>query len=138
MDLKNWLSEHTNSATMVFQVGKYCDDWKVSGSSLDGTPSFHLVLDGECWLQPERTRERIHLVRNDVVFFFRNQNFILLSSEEGGEDTLPERVKFGLHEDKHNSMSMLCGLMLPRNSSIKLLFALMPHMLLVHTGVNDG
>jgi hypothetical protein len=55
MELKNWLAEQTNSATMVFHVGKYCDDWKASGDTLEGAPSFHLVLDGECWLQPEGT-----------------------------------------------------------------------------------
>lgn len=138
MELKNWLSEQTHAATMVFHVGKYCDNWKASGDTLDGSPSFHLVLDGECWLQPEGTEARIHLVRNDVVFFFRNQRFVLLSSEDGDAQKTPDRIKFGLDEEKENSTSMLCGLLLPKSDSTALLFALMPQMLLVHTDAEDN
>ncbi|POT58552.1 hypothetical protein C3432_11765 [Citrobacter amalonaticus] len=58
MERKNWLAEQTDSATMVFQVGKYCDDWKVSGSSPDGTPGFWMENAGYSQKRPENVFTR--------------------------------------------------------------------------------
>lgn len=130
MDIKNWLSEQTSAATSVFQVGRYCDSWKATGSSLNGASSFHLILDGECWLQLDGVKKRVHLVADDVVFFFRNQPFYFLSTPEGVPEAMDERV-WQSTDTAAPGTSMLCGWLLARNDTTQLLFGLMPDYLIL-------
>ena len=76
MYIKEWLANQTHVATSVFHLGRYCDDWKAS-TYPTGMPSFHLVLEGQCWLRFTDRITVVNLSEGDIVFFFFNMPFYL-------------------------------------------------------------
>ncbi|HGB5787585.1 TPA: cupin domain-containing protein [Salmonella enterica subsp. diarizonae serovar 61:l,v:z35] len=88
MDIKTWLAQQAQSATSVFHMGRYCEDWKAT-TYHTGKPSFHLVLDGGCWLQMRGSKKNMLLSEGDIVFFFSDLPFYFVSSPESRPEDLP-------------------------------------------------
>lgn len=89
MYIKEWLANQTHVATSVFHLGRYCDDWKAS-TYPTGMPSFHLVLEGQCWLRFTDRNTVVNLSEGDIVFFFFNMPFYLVSSPEANAENIPK------------------------------------------------
>ncbi|POT58551.1 hypothetical protein C3432_11760 [Citrobacter amalonaticus] len=130
MDIKIWLAQQSQSATSIFHMGRYCEEWKAT-THHTGKPSFHLVLDGKCWLQLGSNRETIPLSRGDIVFFFSDLPFYLVSSQDRRPEDLPKKTMRPLNKPTENDIALLCGFLHPRTNESELLFALMPEYLLI-------
>lgn len=138
MDIKTWLSRQPHAATSVFHMGRYCGKWKAS-THATGNPSFHIVLDGQCWLSLEQKDERKQLEAGDIVFFFSNRPFYLLSSATASIDELPQKTMVPISTAHSDDTALLCGFLHPTNYQSELLFALMPECLVIKrdTGSNQ-
>lgn len=130
MNLKNWLSDHTHVATSVFHAGRYCDDWKAS-THHTGMPSFHIVLEGECWLTFLDQKIKIHLNEGDIVFFFFNLPFYLTSSPDLDLEKTPRKMMYSLSDSIENDTALLCGFLHAKSIEAKVLFTLLPEYLIV-------
>lgn len=130
MDIKTWLAQQSRSATSVFHMGRYCHDWKAT-THHTGKPSFHLVLEGECWLQIGDNQKTIPLNEGDIVFFFSDMPFYLISSPEKQPEELPRKTMRPLKEPTQDDTALLCGFLHPSTCESELLFALMPEYLLI-------
>lgn len=130
MNIKTWLAQQSRSATSVFHMGRYCQDWKAT-THHTGKPSFHLVLEGECWLQIGNNQKTIPLNEGDIVFFFSDMPFYLISSPEKQPDELPRKTMRPLNESTQDDTALLCGFLHPSTYESELLFALMPEYLLI-------
>lgn len=113
-------------------MGRYCKDWKAS-THHTGKPSFHLVLDGDCWLKIGDSEKTILLSEGDIVFFFSDLPFYLVSSPDTPPEALPQKKMRSLNEPTENDTALLCGFLHPSTNESELLFALMPEYLLITT-----
>lgn len=68
--LIHWLVSSLDLETTLFHVGQYCGSWRASTAGR-AKASFHLVLDGECYLHIPG-REPIALEAQDAVFLLRD------------------------------------------------------------------
>lgn len=132
MEVKKWFAMQSNAATSVFHIESYCKPWKTSLFSL-GKPSFHIVLDGFCWLQIDNKKKREKLNSNDIVFFFSNIPFYITSSESTPIEKLPEREMNTFKEVAEETTSLICGFLMARSRCVELLFALMPEFIIINT-----
>jgi AraC-like DNA-binding protein len=128
MTITDWLLAHNQAKTSIYHLGKYCGDWKAS-TFPKGKPSFHFILEGECWLDVGY-QERVLLEGGDVLFFFKNIPFHLVSSPEMAIDVLSYKTMEPLDEYGQGT-SLLCGFLSPESTGSQLLFALLPEFLLV-------
>lgn len=132
MDVKKWLAMQSESATSVFHMGNYCQQWKASTFHI-GKPSFHIVLEGHCWLQINEVKKRKRLNAGDMVFFFKNIPFFITSSESVHIDELPTREMLSFNDNPNNdSTSLICGFLSPRVRAVELLFVLMPEFVIIN------
>jgi hypothetical protein len=106
MTITDWLLAHNQAKTSIYHTGKYCGDWKAS-TFPKGKPSFHFILEGECWLDVGY-QERVLLEGGDVLFFFKNIPFHLVSSPEMAIDVLSYKTMEPLDEYGQGT-SLLCG-----------------------------
>ncbi|HHA1259692.1 TPA: cupin domain-containing protein [Enterobacter asburiae] len=132
MDVKKWLAMQSDSATSVFHMGNYCHQWKAS-TFHTGKPSFHIVMNGHCWLQINNDKKRRKLNAGDMVFFFTNIPFYIMSSEKTPVTELPAREMLSFAEKKEESTSLICGFLNAKLRSLELLFALMPEFIIINT-----
>ncbi|WP_370612380.1 AraC family transcriptional regulator [Citrobacter meridianamericanus] len=130
MDIKTWLAQQSRSATSVFHMGRYCNDWKAT-THHTGKHSFHIVLEGECWLQIGNNQKTIPLNEGDIVFFFSDIPFYLVSSSDKRPEELPRKTMRPLNESTEEDTALMCGFLHPITYESELLFALMPEYLLI-------
>lgn len=133
MDIKRWVSESTSAVTSVVEVKRYFDNWKKSGNGLIGDPSFHLILEGECWLQLDGFEKKIHLVTDDIVFIFRKKPVYFYTTPNGTSKMMGEILLKKTDTVFDGNTSMLIGVMLARNETTKLLFSLMPDFIILRS-----
>jgi AraC-like DNA-binding protein len=73
--LADWLLSSLELKSTVFHVGQYCGTWQASTAGHQRA-SFHVVLQGECWLHlPASTEREAHSLRlssGDAVFLLRD------------------------------------------------------------------
>ncbi|HBZ8586308.1 TPA: AraC family transcriptional regulator [Salmonella enterica subsp. enterica] len=130
MDIKAWLSCHSHAATSIFHIWRYCGEWKTS-VHITGNASFHAILEGECLLTFENKRERILLSEGDIIFFFSNSPFYLLSSLTTTSDEHRAGETKPVNNTHVTDTTLLRGFLQPTNYQSELLFALMPEYLLI-------
>lgn len=131
MEVKKWLAMQINAATSVFHMGNYCQQWKASTFDT-GKPSFHIVINGSCWLQIDNEKKRKKLNANDMVFFFSNIPFYITSSEFMSVEKLPTREMRSIKETTDDSTSLICGFLTAHSRCVDLLFALMPEFIIIN------
>lgn len=130
MYIKEWLANQTHVATSVFHLGRYCDDWKAS-TYPTGMPSFHLVLEGQCWLRFTDRNTVVNLSEGDIVFFFFNMPFYLVSSPEANAENIPKKSMYSISEPKDGDTALLCGFLHPKTIQGEILFALLPEFMII-------
>ncbi|MBC6572883.1 AraC family transcriptional regulator [Escherichia coli] len=130
MDIKEWLSQQSHAVTSTYHMGRYCGDWKAT-THHTGKPSFHLILNGKCWLHLEDKPTSFPLSDGDIVFFFSDLPFYLLSSPDKSFDVLPFKKMLPAAEVNENDTALLCGFLHPSSYEMELLFALMPEYLII-------
>lgn len=107
--LVDWLLEGLELDASLFHVGRYCGGWHASTQGL-GRASFHLVVQGHCWLHIDGQPEPIRLDSGDAVFLLRDLAY-RLSSDADPVDACaqPRRTMQPLDLDAGDGVGLVCG-----------------------------
>jgi len=107
--LVDWLLEGLELDASLFHVGRYCGGWHASTQGM-GRASFHLVVQGHCWLHLDGQPEPIRLDSGDAVFLLRDLAY-RLSSDADPVDACaqPRRTMQALDLDAGDGVGLVCG-----------------------------
>lgn len=107
--LVDWLLEGLELDASLFHVGRYCGGWHASTQGM-GRASFHLVVQGHCWLHIDGQPEPIRLDSGDAVFLLRDLAY-RLSSDADPVDACaqPRRTMQALDLDAGDGVGLVCG-----------------------------
>lgn len=107
--LVDWLLEGLELDASLFHVGRYCGGWHASTQGM-GRASFHLVVQGHCWLHLDGQPEPIRLDSGDAVFLLRDLAY-RLSSDADPVDACaqPRRTMQPLDLDAGDGVGLVCG-----------------------------
>ncbi|MFJ9990152.1 AraC family transcriptional regulator [Pseudomonas putida] len=107
--LVDWLLEGLELDASLFHVGRYCGGWHASTQGM-GRASFHLVVQGHCWLHIDGQPQPIRLDSGDAVFLLRDLAY-RLSSDADPIDACaqPRRTMQALDLDAGDGVGLVCG-----------------------------
>lgn len=107
--LVDWLLEGLELDASLFHVGRYCGGWHASTQGM-GRASFHLVVQGHCWLHIDGQPEPIRLDSGDAVFLLRDLAY-RLSSDADPVDACaqPRRTMQALALEAGDGVGLVCG-----------------------------
>ncbi|MDN7143409.1 AraC family transcriptional regulator [Pseudomonas sp. JQ170] len=107
--LVDWLLESLELDATLFHVGRYCGGWHASTQGL-ARASFHLIVQGHCWLHIDGHPEAIALEAGDAVFLLRDLPYRLAGT---ADDELaraqPRRAMLPLDIDANDGVGLVCG-----------------------------
>ena len=107
--LIDWLLEGLELDASLFHIGRYCGGWHASTQGM-GRASFHLVVQGHCWLHIDGQPQAVRLESGDAVFLLRDLGYRLSSDQD--PDTacaLPRQLMQPLDEGAHDGVGLVCG-----------------------------
>jgi len=107
--LVDWLLEGLELDASLFHVGRYCGGWHASTQGM-GKASFHLVVQGHCWLHIDGQAEAVRLEAGDAVFLLRDLAYRL----SGDQDPLsacaqPRQTMQALDANASDGVGLVCG-----------------------------
>ncbi|CRI56519.1 AraC family transcriptional regulator [Pseudomonas sp. CCOS 191] len=107
--LVDWLLESLELDASLFHVGRYCGGWHASTQGL-GRASFHLVVQGHCWLHIDGQAQPLRLESGDAVFLLRDLAY-RLSGDENAADACaqPRRSMQALDLEAGDGVGLVCG-----------------------------
>jgi AraC-like DNA-binding protein len=132
--LVDWLLGNLSLETAVFHAGRYCGAWQAStaGRMLE---SFHLVLEGHCWLhQPGRTSVELH--PGDSVLFLRDVPHHLSPNPDASVRYPPAAMR--PFEETAGGTGLVCGFFQFRDSLTALMLDGLPDALLIRASDTAG
>lgn len=104
-----WLLENLELDASLFHVGRYCGAWQASTQGLART-SFHLLVQGECWLHLDEQPEAIALHRGDAVFLLRDLPYRLSSDPQAEQARCqPRGSMLPLTPQADDGVGLVCG-----------------------------
>ncbi|MBK5001914.1 AraC family transcriptional regulator [Pseudomonas sp. S31] len=107
--LVDWLLEGLELDASLFHVGRYCGGWHASTQGM-GRASFHLVVQGQCWLHLDGRAEPVSLVAGDAVFLLRDLGYRLSSEQDLGDACArPRQAMQPLEPDATDGVGLVCG-----------------------------
>lgn len=107
--LVDWLLEGLELDASLFHVGRYCGGWHASTQGM-GRASFHLVVQGHCWLHLDGQAEALRLETGDAVFLLRDLGYRL----SGDQDPVsacaqPRQTMQALDSEASDGVGLVCG-----------------------------
>jgi AraC family transcriptional regulator, activator of mtrCDE len=92
----DWLLSGLELRSTLFHVGRYCGAYRASTAGHQRA-SFHLILDGACWLhlpaKPGRAASSTRLAAGDAVFLMRDMSHCLTADPNApGADDFAVRI----------------------------------------------
>ena len=107
--LVDWLLESLELDASLFHVGRYCGDWHASTHGL-ARASFHLIVQGHCWLHIDGQQENLRLEAGDAVFLLRDLDYRLSSAHSRLEaQHLPRQTMTALDGTAQDGVGLVCG-----------------------------
>ncbi|KFF42455.1 AraC family transcriptional regulator [Pseudomonas sp. P867] len=107
--LVDWLLDSLELNTNLFHVGRYCGDWHASTHSL-AQASFHLIVQGDCWLHIDGDPTSRHLNNGDAVFLLRDLAYRLSGeSIAASAQECPRRPMLPLDSSAMDGVGLVCG-----------------------------
>ncbi|NWB88464.1 AraC family transcriptional regulator [Pseudomonas gingeri] len=107
--LVDWLLESLELDASLFHVGRYCGGWHASTHGL-ARASFHLIVQGHCWLHIDGQQESLRLEAGDAVFLLRDLDYRLSSAQNSVEaQRLPRQAMTGLDSAAQDGVGLVCG-----------------------------
>ncbi|MFB4392115.1 MULTISPECIES: AraC family transcriptional regulator [unclassified Pseudomonas] len=107
--LVDWLLESLELDASLFHVGRYCGGWHASTQGM-GRASFHLVVQGHCWLHIDGHPEALRLESGDAVFLLRDLAYRLSSDADPLEACIqPRKDMQSLDLDAGDGVGLVCG-----------------------------
>ncbi|KUM42963.1 AraC family transcriptional regulator [Pseudomonas sp. EpS/L25] len=103
-----WLLDSLECDASLFHAGRYCGAWQASTQG-QARASFHLVVEGECWLHLDDEPVR-PLASGDAIFLLHDLPFRLASSAHQVEAReLPRGTLGPLNERAGEGTGLVCG-----------------------------
>ncbi|WP_236237884.1 AraC family transcriptional regulator [Pseudomonas faucium] len=107
--LVDWLLEGLELDASLFHVGRYCGGWHASTQGM-GRASFHLVVQGHCWLHVDGQAEAQRLEAGDAVFLLRDMGYRLSSDQDPlSACAQPRQVMQALDSQAADGVGLVCG-----------------------------
>lgn len=107
--LVDWLLDSLELNTSLFHVGRYCGDWHASTHGL-ASASFHLIVQGQCWLHIDGEPAPQHLNNGDAVFLLRDLVYQLSGeATAAAAQECPRRPMLPLDSAAHDGVGLVCG-----------------------------
>ncbi|HBR0929062.1 TPA: AraC family transcriptional regulator [Klebsiella variicola] len=124
-----WLLDNLSIENSVFHVGKYCGSWK-GGTSGSGKASYHLVMEGHCWLHCAQHSSALRLEKGDMVFILQDCPFVL-SSHENAQSAYraPVQEMQPLTYKDETSTALACGFITFKTTISQMLLSFLPQVI---------
>lgn len=107
--LVDWLLEGLELDASLFHVGRYCGGWHASTEGM-GRASFHLVVQGHCWLHIDGQAEALRLEAGDAVFLLRDLAYRLSSDHDPASAcNQPRQAMQALDAHAGDGVGLVCG-----------------------------
>ena len=107
--LVDWLLESVELDASLFHVGRYCGGWHASTQGM-GRASFHLIVQGHCWLHIDGQAGALRLAAGDAVFLLRDQGYRLSSDQDPiAACAQPRRQMQALDATASDGVGLVCG-----------------------------
>ncbi|WP_220814165.1 AraC family transcriptional regulator [Pseudomonas paralcaligenes] len=104
-----WLLDSLELDTSLFHVGRYCGSWQASTHGL-ARASFHLLVQGECWLHLDGEPAPIALYTSDAVFLLRDLAYRLADTDSPQEARCNPKIPMqALDTGARDGVSLVCG-----------------------------
>ncbi|WP_448093096.1 cupin domain-containing protein [Pseudomonas lini] len=132
--LVDWLLESLELQASLFHVGRYCGGWHASTHGL-ARASFHLVVQGHCWLHIEGQDQAQRLNAGDAVFLLRDLNYRLSSAEEADiAQHLPRMAMTALDSQAQDGVGLVCGFFHFKSGLSSLIIEGLPDWIILRAG----
>ncbi|WP_454867015.1 cupin domain-containing protein [Pseudomonas lini] len=132
--LVDWLLESLELQASLFHVGRYCGGWHASTHGL-ARASFHLVVQGHCWLHIEGQDQAQRLNAGDAVFLLRDLNYRLSSAEEADiAQRLPRMAMITLDSQAQDGVGLVCGFFHFKSGLSSLIIEGLPDWIILRAG----
>lgn len=124
-----WLLDNLSIESSVHHVGKYCGSWK-GGTSGSGKASYHIVMEGQCWLHRSTLPTPICLKKGDMVFILQDCPFVLSSQADAQAAYLaPVREMQPLSYKDETSTALTCGFITFKTIISQMLLSFLPQVI---------
>ncbi len=126
-----WLLENLQVESTVFHIGRYCGSWK-SSTSGNGKSSYHIVMEGGCWLHITSSDSPVRLNQGDVVFILQDCPFILSDEQDYATATrTPIKSMVSLDQDVDQSTALTCGFITFTSPVSKVMLSFFPEIIIL-------
>ncbi|MNB80602.1 HTH-type transcriptional regulator YdeO [compost metagenome] len=132
--LVDWLLESLELQASLFHVGRYCGGWHASTQGL-ARASFHLIVQGHCWLHIEGQDQALPLNAGDAVFVLRDLDYRLSSAEDADSaHTLPRMAMTALDSQAEDGVGLVCGFFHFKSGLSSLIIEGLPDWIVLRAG----
>ncbi|EJL07445.1 AraC family transcriptional regulator [Pseudomonas chlororaphis] len=136
--LVDWLLESLELDASLFHVGRYCGGWHASTHGL-ARASFHLIVQGHCWLHIEGHEPAQRLNAGDALFLLRDLDYRLSSAEQrSAAHELPRRAMQALdthaQDQAEDGVGLVCGFFHFRSGLSSLIIDGLPDWIVLRAG----
>ena len=132
--LVDWLLESLEFDASLFHVGRYCGGWHASTRGL-ARASFHLIVQGHCWLHIDGQQESLRLEAGDAVFLLRDLDYRLSSARDSVEaQRLPRQAMTELDSAAQDGVGLVCGFFHFRSGLSSLIIDGLPDWIVLRAG----
>lgn len=126
-----WLLENLQVQSTIFHIGRYCGSWKSSASG-HGKSSYHIVMEGGCWLHTSPPELPIWVNQGDVVFILQDCPFILSDENNYVKATRsPTKSMVSLAENVDQSTALTCGFITFTSPVSKVILSFFPEVIIL-------
>ncbi|TCW17650.1 AraC family transcriptional regulator [Raoultella sp. BIGb0138] len=121
-----WLLDNLSIESTVYHVGKYCGSWK-GGTAGSGKASYHLVMEGHCWLHLPPLPTPTRLEKGDMVFILQDCPFVLSSQADAQSAyRAPLREMQPLSYKDETSTALTCGFIIFKTAISQMVLSFLP------------
>ncbi|MCU1716671.1 AraC family transcriptional regulator [Pseudomonas sp. 5P_3.1_Bac2] len=126
-----WLLDSLELDSSLFHVGRYCGSWQASTQGM-AQASFHVVVQGECWLHLHEPAESIALRAGDAVFLLRDLPYRLSNAASAAQALNNPRISMQALDGKaREGVGLVCGFFHFRPGLSSLILDALPAYLLL-------
>jgi len=132
--LVDWLLESLELEASLFHVGRYCGGWHASTHGL-ARSSFHLVVQGQCWLHIDGDEQAHALNAGDAVFLLRDLPYRLSSAQSStAARELPRMAMTELEPQARDGVGLVCGFFHFKSGLSSLIIESLPDWIILRAG----
>lgn len=132
--LVDWLLESLELQASLFHVGRYCGGWHASTHGL-ARASFHLIVQGHCWLHIDGQEQAQRLNAGDAVFLLRDLNYRLSSTQDNDTaQRLPKISMTALDGQAQDGVGLVCGFFHFKSGLSSLIIEGLPDWIILRAG----